>query len=377
VEPTTPAPRSAAHPATMPALLIVAALASAGAGLVHAAAAGSHNAESTPAMLFALAAAAQFGWAALAVANWGRLVAAGGALVNTAMVTAWVVSRTSGWPVVESFAGPTSIGTQDAIAAGLGGLAAVTALAMAVGFSFPRTWARTPAALGSGVLVLALAIPGMAAEHDHDHDETGTEHAHGADGHVDGADHGDDHADHDPDGPIISLDDPRVSDEERAAAQALIDETTEGMARFTDVESVEAAGYVSIGDGVTGWEHFISLDAITDGVDMDPDAIESIVFKVEPDGTRTLASAMYILNFDKTMDDVPEIAGELTSWHDHQDLCWEGVRVVGTTDDDGNCANGVFRPTPPMLHVWMIEHPCGPFAGIEGHANEGDCSHDH
>jgi hypothetical protein len=76
------------------------------------------------------------------------------------------------------------------------------------------------------------------------------------------------------------------------------------------------------------------------------------------------------------MDDVPDIAGELTTWHDHQNLCWEGVRVVGTTDATGSCQRGVFRPTPPMLHVWIAEHPCGPFAGIEGSHGDG-CAHGH
>jgi hypothetical protein len=30
---------------------------------------------------------------------------------------------------------------------------------------------------------------------------------------------------------------------------------------------------------------------------------------------------------------------------------------------------------PPMLHVWITDHPCGPFAGLEGHG--GSCVQDH
>jgi hypothetical protein len=85
---------------------------------------------------------------------------------------------------------------------------------------------------------------------------------------------------------------------------------------------------------------------------------------------------MYILGYGATMDTVPDIAGELTSWHDHQDLCWEGVRVVGTTEATGSCERGRFRGTAPMLHVWMINNKCGPFAGIEGSHGSG-CSHGH
>ena len=100
------------------------------------------------------------------------------------------------------------------------------------------------------------------------------------------------------------------------------------------------------------------------------------MLKVHPDGTKEVASAMYLLPFGATMDDVPDVAGDLTQWHDHQNLCWEGVRVVGTTDASGSCLRGEFRPTQPMLHVWMIEHECGLFAGIEGSHGSG-CDHAH
>jgi hypothetical protein len=35
----------------------------------------------------------------------------------------------------------------------------------------------------------------------------------------------------------------------------------------------------------------------------------------------------------------------------------------------------VLRATAPMLHVWLEDTPCGPFAGIEGHG--GSCDHAH
>jgi hypothetical protein len=105
------------------------------------------------------------------------------------------------------------------------------------------------------------------------------------------------------------------------------------------------------------------------------------VFKVNADGSRTLASAMYILPLGRTMADVPDIAGELTTWHDHQNLCWDllggNPRVVGITDANGNCAAGVFVATPPMLHVWLIPHECGPFAGIDGTHGTGCVGHTH
>jgi hypothetical protein len=177
-----------------------------------------------------------------------------------------------------------------------------------------------------------------------------------------------------PTGPIISLDDPRLTAAQRTAAQQLIDVTAAAMARFPTVQAVRDAGYFSIGDASTGYEHFVNFGYLADGPEneLNPDRIESIVARVNPDGSRTIASAMYILSIGDTLADAPDIAGELTTWHDHQNLCWELPRVVGIAVN-GVCARGTLIPTPPMLHVWMIPHPCGPFAGIE--TNDDTTSH--
>lgn len=372
---------------TVSAALTTAALASAGAGLVHAAAAGTHSGDTTQAIVFAVAAAVQLAWAVVAFARPSRPVAAAGVVLGAAMVGAWLVSRTAGLPVVGVAGTPESVGVQDGVAAALATLSLVAAAWHLTGRRVPTVSTRSPAMAAVAAVVLVAAVPGMAAphshgpSHEHDHGHGGSEevalataegdHAHG---HDDGEGHG--HGDDQPDGPITSLDDPRLSPIEREAAEELIAATTEAMAAFPDVESVEAAGYVSIGDGITGWEHFVHYGYMAEPETLDPSAIESIVAEVHPDGTKTIASAMYIMGPGTTMDDVPDIAGELTTWHDHQDLCWEGARVVGTIGDDGTCARGTFRPTSPMLHVWLQEHPCGPFAGIEGSHGSG-CGHDH
>jgi hypothetical protein len=379
-----PAPQPVA-PATasVSPTILVAAAASLGAGLVHAAAAGTHTGADTLVRLFAVCAALQVAWAALAIARPARSVLTLGLVLNGGAVVAWALSRTRGLPWPAELEEVEEVGTQDLIAAVLGTVAALGAMAALVRPRLARRRAGVPASGASilaGAAVLALAVPGMAAPHSHgashEHHEGAAAHSHaeGTEGeeahsHAEGTEAAD--------GPVISLDDPRVTDEQRAAAQALIDDTTAGMARFSDPASVEAAGYMSIGDAVTGFEHYINIGYIADDAELDPNQIESIVFTVAPDGTRTLASAMYIMGFGSTLADAPDIAGELTSWHDHQNLCWEGARVVGTTDATGSCQRGTFRATPPMLHVWMVDNPCGPFAGIEGSHGSGCGAHSH
>ncbi len=165
---------------------------------------------------------------------------------------------------------------------------------------------------------------------------------------------------------------------ELQAAKRLIESTRAAVAaRFPDQAALLAAGYRSIGDGlVTPFDHFIKAEYLQDGRELDPERVESIVLERTPAGWR-VASAMYILETGKTMADVPDVAGELTVWHDHQNLCWDrsGLRLAGLLVNGRCFPAGTLRPTPPMLHVWLADHPCGPFAGIEGHG--GGCAHGH
>lgn len=179
-----------------------------------------------------------------------------------------------------------------------------------------------------------------------------------------------------PAGAIVSLDDPRLTAAQQEAARTLLDTTRAAMASFPDEAAIVAAGYQSIGDAVTGFEHYVHAEYLVDGIDLDPARIESIVLRVA-DGVKTVVSAMYVLGPAATMADVPEIAGELTTWHDHQNLCWDGLRVVAVTRGDGTCPRGEFRATPPMLHVWLTDQTCGLFSGIEGIHGRGCGAHAH
>jgi hypothetical protein len=225
-------------------------------------------------------------------------------------------------------------------------------------------------------LAFAAVTAGHESTPSHEHGHGEEQAAAATDGHSDGQAHEDGavHAET-ATGPIISLEDPRVTTVQRAAAQDLIETTRAAMAPLIDQAAIEAAGYNSIGDGVTGFEHFVNFRYIVDGYTLDPARIESIVMQINPDGTKHVVSGMYILPPGQTMADVPDIAGELTTWHDHDDLCWEGGRVVGLFRDGACRPAGVLRATPPMMHVWVVENACGPFAGLEGHGD--DCGHGH
>jgi hypothetical protein len=91
-------------------------------------------------------------------------------------------------------------------------------------------------------------------------------------------------------------------------------------------------------------------------------------------GRQFLAAAMYSLPPGSTFADVPDVGGPLTQWHVHNDLCLAGSpsdplqKVVSSiTGVNGKCPPGSSKlGSAPMLHVWVVPNPCGPFAALEG-----------
>jgi len=163
-----------------------------------------------------------------------------------------------------------------------------------------------------------------------------------------------------------------VTSEQAARATTLIQSSQRDLPKYAKFADAEKNGYVSIGDGATGFEHYIKYSLLNDGRVLDTTAPESLVYEVKG-GTKTLVSAMFIANPGTPLTDTTLVnyAGGLMQWHVHSNLCWitvNGVpKVVGVTNADGACAIGTLQPTgAPMVHVWIAPHACGPFAALEG-----------
>jgi hypothetical protein len=359
--------------------LTAAAVASAAAGLVHAAAAGTHAGDRDLAVLFALCAVAQVGWAAAAVLRPSRRVAAAGVLLNAGALAAWAVSRRT-----------EAVGVPDLTAA----LLAAVAVAGAVAAVVVRRRLRVPpvlAAVAVAVLVVP-AIPAMAASHEHggadDHGhEAGHDTAQAAGEAADPAHDAEHDTEHDaarfPEAAGAGHEhhdvperlDHEPTDEQREAARRLIDETEAATTVYADVAAATGAGYLSIGDAASGFEHYVNPAFMADDAELDPARPESLVYEVQADGSLRFTTVMYTLGPGKTMEDVPDIAGNLTVWHTHDNLCFTPgtVRLAGAVVG-GRCRpGGVNRPTSPMLHVWVVPNDCGPFAGTDRGQDTGSC----
>jgi hypothetical protein len=368
--------------------LAVAGGASLGAGAIHAAAIGVHSEHHQAVVTFTIIAAVQLGWGAIALARPGRLLLALGGLANLGFFAGWVLAKTNGISFIDGFEVPEPVQTADGLAAGMAVVAA-----LAVGAALFRLGSRQLAGSTvltgtAAVLVAALAVPGMlaAGTHTHAHDEGGAAHDHG-----DGGGGGGDGAlavvppkKYDPKLPIDLSGVDGVTPEEQARAENLLAATILELPQFSDPAAIEAMGFVSIGDGFLGHEHYLNAANMNDDKILDPDYPESLVFDTTVTPKR-LAAAMFMLNPGDTLADVPELGGRLTQWHVHDNLCFSGPKVAGLTNADGSCPDGLTKgAATPMIHVWIEPNACGPFAALDGVAGgtipEGEarlCVHVH
>jgi hypothetical protein len=372
---SSPAGAGAGERVALPAVLAVAAFASLGAGAIHATAAGAHSEHRATVVAFVAIAVLQIGWGVLALLRPQRLISLAGILINGAAVGGWVLAKTSGIGFISGLEESESAQFADTMAAGL----AVAAIVGALLSLAPRvSWARTPNPFVLGVAALAtlgLASPAMVQTGSHSHagghdDMAGMDHGHGEAAHAETAVPP---KKYDGTLPVDFSGVPGVTPEQQAFAEDLATRTIEDLPQWADYKVAEAHGYQSIGDGLTGTEHFMRWDLINDDVIYDPSQPESLVYDTKRDGTKTLAAAMYMLPSTVSLEEFPRDGGSLIQPHIHDNLCFTtndptGPKVRGITNAEGNCAPGLtkFDPPAPMIHVWIREHPCGPFAALEG-----------
>lgn len=162
-----------------------------------------------------------------------------------------------------------------------------------------------------------------------------------------------------------------VTADQESRARTLITNTMRDLQTYADYRTAVSAGYGSIGDGASGYEHYVKTSLVNDGKFLDSTAPESIVYRVT-NGVKTVVSAMYIApTFTPITDSVlTDYAGPLMQWHVHNNLCFgqnaQGSTVIVAIAVNGVCAKGVLQTNgSPMVHVWVVAHPCGPFAAVE------------
>ena len=133
------------------ALVAVAALASIGAGAIHATAAGAHSEHRAAVVVaFALTAVFQIGWGALVLVRPSRAVALLGVAGNAAAVGGWVLAKTSGIGFVTGLDVREDPQFADTLAAALAVVAVIGAL-FVLRSRTVRSHERPAACAGGGV----------------------------------------------------------------------------------------------------------------------------------------------------------------------------------------------------------------------------------
>jgi hypothetical protein len=164
----------------------------------------------------------------------------------------------------------------------------------------------------------------------------------------------------------------------------LIAETEAALARYADIDAAKADGYIPIAatsdESTEAYLHLVDPGRVADDTVADPNEVESLLYSRGDDGQMHLLAAMYVLPPDQTIDDAPRVPDERAHWHAHTDLCWQedAPGIIAGPAIDGECVSGGSYAPLAMLHVWIVENECGPFADLVGHGSETSvCNHEH
>ncbi len=160
---------------------------------------------------------------------------------------------------------------------------------------------------------------------------------------------------------VIALDPPTLASgtaEQRAAADHLWEETQKATARYHSLANARADGYFAFNPFTDPLVHYVNPAYMQDGRILDPEHVESLVYENTLRGP-VLVAAMYSLEDPNAAP--PDVGGQLTPWHRHDDLCFtQGGEVVGAAPA---CPQGsATYYTPWMLHVWLVPNRYGRFA---------------
>lgn len=154
--------------------------------------------------------------------------------------------------------------------------------------------------------------------------------------------------------------------QQKAAAVNLVDRSWAADQKYRNLGVAETAGFVPLTPPGLPVVHYINrayyMETASGHPVLNTTAPQVLVYANTPAGAR-LAAVMY-LNFPGRS--TPDPGGCLTQWHVHTNLCINSValKVVATVDAaHPTCPPGSRNfVTPPMLHVWFVPIPGGPLA---------------
>jgi len=126
---------------------------------------------------------------------------------------------------------------------------------------------------------------------------------------------------YDPNQPVNLIGIQGFTPEQGQRALTLLENTKRDLPTYANYATAISAGYLSIGDESSGYEHLIKYSLLNDDRVLDTTAPESLVYKVVGT-TKTLVSAMFIARPGTAINDTTLVnyGGGLLQWHVHDKL---------------------------------------------------------
>ncbi len=158
---------------------------------------------------------------------------------------------------------------------------------------------------------------------------------------------------------MAPLEDENPTPAQVQAAAALADATRASLLRYADIRTAIAAGYTASLENTGLRVHLANKAYGQDGRILDPMHPEMLMYAIA-DGRATLLGAVF--QMPRAGVPGPTPGGPITQWHAH-DVCLTALPPsYGVVDAYGTCPLfSVQLTVGEMMHVWVIDHPGGPF----------------
>jgi len=145
------------------------------------------------------------------------------------------------------------------------------------------------------------------------------------------------------------------------AANELYRQTKDAIAPYADWRVAWAAGYRPGGPAGMPSTHWMNQRYVDAGYVMDPQHPQGLVYANSKHGP-VLLGAMFEMK--KIGEFGPDPGGPVTAWHQHENICFTPFGIeFSLLSPTATCPLGAINiSAPPMLHVWIVSNPSGPFA---------------
>jgi len=152
---------------------------------------------------------------------------------------------------------------------------------------------------------------------------------------------------------------------EIAEAGRVQSETAAAIEKYKDIAVAAAAGY-DVSNIVGSEYHAENAKYKSDGIVLDPQRPETLVYEPGPDGPILLGA---LFEMESVGAPGPAFGGPITVWHAHDHICFAFTppAIAGFESPLGACPLGAisFPVTNEMIHVWTIPGVENPYSELD------------